>query len=272
MAGERIRECEVNKIFGFPGDRGRALWDVEAGEIRGAKRLPRLLECVARYLDEPSGDGVPGVEITLPDSQKRNADDPGVSDALSEVLGREVRLCVRPPADDLAHYRRAEKITDMEHEIRDQCGLLPDEPLPALADIDPELFAYVSPPGTYFDGFPLHLITTASLRELERLLPKSQIDVRRFRPNLVVDTDSQFDGFAEFDWCGREIRIGGMRAKVVMPMMRCAMVTWPQAELPRDPTIMRSLVREAGQNLGAGLVVTQPGPVALGDPVEFVSD
>lgn len=55
-------------------------------------------------------------------------------------------------------------------------------------------------------------------------------------------------------------------------MMRCSMVAWSQSDLPKDPSIMRTLVREAQQNLGVGLVVTRPGPVALGDPVEFVVD
>lgn len=272
MAGERITECVVDETFGFPGDRGRAIWDVAGGEIRGAKKIPLLLECAARYREEPTGAGVPHVEITLPDSQQLDSEAPGISAALSKTLGREVRLCVRRPPSDLAHYRRAEKITDMGREIRDQCGLLPEEPLPEMGDVRSELFEFVSPLGTYFDGFPLHLITTASLRELARLAPSSSIDVRRFRPNLVVETDASTRGFAESDWCGRELSIGGLRAKVEMPMMRCSMVAWSQSDLPKDPSIMRTLVREAQQNLGVGLVVTRPGPVALGDPVEFVVD
>ena len=272
MAGQQISECVVQEIFGIPGDRGRAIWDVEAGEIRSAKKIPALLQCVARYREEPSGHSISPVEITLPDSQEIESEDPGISAALSKALGREVRLCVRRPPEDLAHYRRAEKITDMGSEIREQCGLLPAEPLPEMGDIPPELLEFVSPPGTYFDGFPLHLITTASIRELARLAPASRIDVRRFRPNLVVETGASTREFLEFDWCGRELSIGGMRARAEMPMMRCSMVVWAQSDLPKDPSIMRTLVREAQQNLGIGLVVTQPGPVALGDPVEFVTD
>ncbi|MCH8283333.1 MAG: alcohol dehydrogenase catalytic domain-containing protein [Chloroflexi bacterium] len=68
MGGETVQDCQVGER-GLGGDRGWALRDETAGEIRGAKKLPELLECTARYLDAPSGESVPPVEITLPDPQ-----------------------------------------------------------------------------------------------------------------------------------------------------------------------------------------------------------
>ncbi len=95
------------------------------------------------------------------------------------------------------------------------------------------------------------------------------MDVRRFRPNLLIETPPHVTGFAEFDWCGRELRIGAMRARIDMPMMRCSMTTWSQGVLPKDPSIMRVLVREARQNLGMALTVTAAGPIAVGDRIEL---
>jgi uncharacterized protein YcbX len=270
MAGEPLGRCRALRTTGIPGDRVWAVRDEAAGEIRGAKKIPGLLRCAARCRDEPLGDESPPVEITLPDGEVVASDGPGVSEKLSRALERKVRLCARQPAQDLDHYRRAAPITDVEAELREACGLLPDEPLPVMDGVDPRLLEFVSPPGTYFDGTELHLITTASLASLARLAPASRIDVRRFRPNLVVETDPELDGFPELDWVGRELRIGGVRARVEIPMMRCAMVTWAQADLPKDPGLMRTLVRQTKQNRGIGLSVSAPGELVTGDPVELL--
>jgi len=269
MAGERLQRCDAESGSGIPGDRSWAVRDDVAGEIRGAKRLPALLGCSARTLREPRGAEVPPVAITLDDDEAVTSDDPQVSQRLSQAIGRKLTLCPRRPAADTAHYRRAEPIRDIEAEIRRDCGLLPDEPLPDLGEIPPELLEFVSPPGSYFDAFELHLITSASLAELARRAPDSQIDVRRFRPNIVVTSEPGVDGFPEIGWCGRSLRIGGVRAWAIMPTLRCAMTTWPQGDLPSDPSIMRTLVRETRQNLGIGLSVTAPGAIAVGDAVEL---
>jgi hypothetical protein len=270
MGGERLSICRIERTHGIPGDRGWAVWDVAAGEVRNAKKFSALLQCTARYCAEPVGASAPTVEVRLPDGSLVRTDAQHASARLSEALDRSLRFVARRPADDLDHYRRAEKIEDLGAEVRIQCGLLPDEPLPDFGDVRDELLEFVSPPGTYFDGFEIHALTTASLSELARLSPSSEFDARRFRPNLVIQSPADVAGFTEFDWCDRELRIGDARLAVVQPMMRCAMVTWAQDDLPEDPSVMRLLVREAQQNLGVALSVISPGEVALGDPVELV--
>jgi uncharacterized protein len=270
MAGEPLSRCQVELRFGIPGDRGWALWDEEIGELRSAKKLPALLQCTARYRREPSGAATPPVEIELPDGRIVSSEDPRVSALLSNALNRRLQLCARRPAEDLTHYRRAQKIGDVAAEIRLTSELLPDEPGPQLDDIPSELLEFATPPGTYFDAFELHVITTASLAELARRAPGAQIDVRRFRPNIVVETSTGTEGFVEINWCGKELRIGTASAQVIMPMMRCAMTTHAQKALCKDPSIMRVLVRHAQMNFGVGLSVTSPGAVKLGDCVEVV--
>jgi MOSC domain-containing protein YiiM len=47
------------------------------------------------------------------------------------------------------------------------------------------------------------------------------------------------------------------------------MTTQSQADLPKDPSILRSIVKDANQNLGIYASVLRPGEVKLGDRVEL---
>ncbi|MBW2713384.1 MAG: MOSC domain-containing protein [Deltaproteobacteria bacterium] len=270
MRGEHLTKCRIETIFGIPGDRGWAMWDDQMGQVRNAKRLPGLLQCSARYLAEPIGASSPTVEVQLPGGEYIRTDDPEAATKLSASLGHELRFVPRQPAEDLEHYKRAERTEDLEDTVRIECGLLPDEPLPDFSDVPPELFQYVSPPGTYFDAFEIHALTTGSLSALSRLSPDSNLDARRFRPNLVIDSPEGTSGFPEQAWNGRELRIGKVRLRAERGMMRCAMVTWEQGDLPKDTNIMRTLVRETGHELGSALSVLAPGEVSIGDAVELI--
>ncbi len=268
MAGEALTACTL-RADGIPGDRGWAIRDETAGEIRGAKKLPQLLACAARYVEEPDGAGIPPAEITLPDGRRVRSDAGEAADRLGALVGRRVTLWPRRPAEDAAHYRRGLPDTpDMEAELRDLFGRLPDEPLPDLMIFPPELFEYTSVPGTYFDALPIHFLTTATLAALARANGASRFDVRRFRPNFVLECDG--DGFVENGWAGRRLRIGGAAVAVEMPCPRCVMTTLPQGDLPKDPGVLRTIVRDAGQNVGMYANVATVGAVAVGDPVELV--
>ena len=272
MRGERLQELQVLHTYGVPGDRGWALRDEEAGEIRGAKKITKLVQFAARYLAEPEGASTPPVEITFPDGVTVTSDDPGVEAALSVALDRQVTLWPRQPADALDHYRRVGTID--EADMRAQLALLPDDALPDYRsvpeEVTSELQTYVAPPGTYFDAFPLSLLTTSSMSALGIASPGSVIDTRRFRQNVIVDSTDHRQGFIEPRWIGRELRVGSLRTTVVCPISRCVMVTLPQADLPRDRSLMRTLVRETGMDLGVYLRIIEPGEVHVGDSVEVL--
>jgi hypothetical protein len=146
-------------------------------------------------------------------------------------------------------------------------GRTPDEPLPDFAQFPPELMQYESPPGTYFDAYPLLILSDATLRKLRTLAPSSLIDVRRFRPNLVIATESE--GFPELAWSGKQLRAGGATLEVVGPCPRCVMITHGFGAIPQDAGLMRTVVREADQNVGAYARVASAGDVRVGDAVEL---
>src|SRR4051794_9521534 len=112
----------------------------------------------------------------------------------------------------------------------------------------------------------LHVVTTASLAAL-RSKGSSDFDVRRFRPNVVVETTAA--GFVESAWTGGTLELGACSAFVDCPTPRCSMPTRAQPDLAADPKVLKTIVMEAERCLGAYATVTVGGPVRVGDPVRF---
>jgi hypothetical protein len=189
---------------------------------------------------------------------------------LSAALGHPVRLEELRPADDLDHYRRgAADSDDMLAELRGLFGREDDEPLPDLTIFPPEIVEFESPPGTYYDAFPLLVVTESALRAVAEAVPDSNADVRRFRPSIVVGGAP--DGHPEFGWAGRRATIGSAEVEFVEPCPRCVMVTRAVgADVPADRAVLRHIVRDLDQNLGVYARVVVPGEVAVGDPVELL--
>jgi len=267
MQGERLERCELGPR-GVVGDRGWAVRDEAAGEIRGAKKLPKLLQATARYAAEPAGGSVPVAEITLPDGSRLASDAPDAGARLSAYLGRAVTLWPLRPPTDTEHYRRgAPDSPDVMEELRQIFGRLPDEPLPDLSIFPPEVMEFTSPLGTYFDAFPVHLLTTASMATLARHTPSSRLDSRRFRPNFVLEPVGGGE-LPELGWCGGPLRLGGAELKIEVPCARCVMTSVEQGDLPKDPAVLRAIVGELDQSIGVYATVIAPGRVAVGDRVE----
>jgi uncharacterized protein YcbX len=267
MEGERLARSDVG-ARGLPGDRAWAVRDEVRGGIRGAKKIPGLMRCRARYPEEPAAAAP---EIELPDGTRVRADAPDAAARVGAAVGAAVSLWPLLPETALDHYRRgAPDHADVLTELRAIFGREEDEPLPDLSLFPPDVLQYESPPGTYFDAYPILLLTDATLRRLATLAPDSRIDVRRFRPNFVVEMADGADGFPEIGWRGRRVRVGGALLDAVAPCPRCVMITHAFADLPRDPSLMRVVVREADQNVGMYANVAAPGAVRVGDPVELV--
>jgi len=270
MGGERLGEVGLG-AGGLPGDRAWAVRDEVRGGIRGAKKIASLMTLQARYVKPPAAEGSSPAEIVLPDGSTLETGAPDVNERLSQAVGQAVSLWPLLPASALDHYRRgAPTHDDVLEELRSIFGRAPDEPLPDLALFPPELMEFESPPGTYFDAFPLLLLTDASLRQMGAHQPGSQFDVRRFRPNFLLAASDGSASFPEQTWRGRRLKIGAAVIAATFECPRCVMVTHGFEDLPKDPGIMRALVREAGGNLGVYARIETPGLVREGDPVELL--
>lgn len=267
MAGERLDSVELD-AGGIPGDRGWAVRDEVRGGIRGAKKIAGLMRCGARYLEPPTRGSVGAPEITLPDGSKLRANAADAAERVSAAVEAKVTLWPLLPATALDHYRRgAPDHADVERELRSIFGRTPDEPLPDLSKLPRELFEFESPLGTYFDAFPLLVLSTATLERLAKAAPASRVDVRRFRPNFVIETDPGIEGYVDAEWAGRKLRLGGLEIDGALACPRCVMVTHGFADLPRDPGLLRAIVRDANQNVGLYARPLGEARVRVGDEV-----
>lgn len=270
MAGEVLDEIDLG-AGGIPGDRAWAVRDETRGGIRGAKRFPELMAMRANYSGSPTGRGSAPADIWFADGEHATTSDADIKEKLSSRLNSPVTLWPLLPAEDRDHYRRGRpENPDLETELRTIFARTAVEPLPDLSVFPLELMEFESPPGTYFDAFPLLLLTTASLDTMQDRIQGSNFDVRRFRPNFLISEADSHEPFPEFSWVDKSLRMGDATIKITIQCPRCVMVTHGFDNLPRDPGVMRSLVRETGGNMGVYGQVVEPGPVRVGDAVELL--
>jgi uncharacterized protein YcbX len=121
-----------------------------------------------------------------------------------------------------------------------------------------------------YDFAPLHILTTATLARLAAAHPNGRFSPQRFRPNLVIATPGA-NGFLEDSWIGRELGVGPeLRLRVTEPCKRCVTTTAAQDGLPKDPEILKSVVKENQANAGVYAAVLSGGLVREGDAVEVI--
>jgi uncharacterized protein YcbX len=254
MMGEELNASEIEQR-GLLGDRAYALVDKSNGKVVSAKnprKWPQIFDFRAALTGGPrAGAKVPPVHMTLPDGSFANSEQPEVDQILSEVLKREVSLSA--PVPDRRAATAEEYWPDME-------GL----------DHRDTVTDFGLPEGTFFDCAAVHVLTTATLDRLRVLYPAGRFEVRRFRPNIVVESANREPAFVENAWVGRVLAIGGsVRLSITGPCPRCVMTTLAQGDLPLDPGILRAAAQHNRANVGVYASVIQGGRVRRGDSVRL---
>ena len=260
MMGEELNAAEVTKR-GLLGDRHFAVVDRATGKVGGAKN-PRkwgnFFDFRAAYVEPPQTESkMPPVRITLPDGTVATNEQGDLTQILSQAFGREVAF---------------------EEAGRDQAssgataGATAEEYWPDMDGLDfrDAVTDFELPAGTFFDIAVVHLLTTATIDRLRTLYPEGRFEVRRFRPNIVVSTGPEDQGFVENGWIGHTVAIGdGVRLAITGPCGRCVMTTLPQGDLPKDSGILRTAAQHNGVNVGVYASVARGGTVRRGDPVRI---
>lgn len=250
MQGEELNASHLDER-GLLGDRALALVDVETGKVVSAKnprKWPAMFDFRGSFTAPPEpGSPLPPVAVTLPDGSVVSSEDTDFAEIVSTALGRRVTLqAAGTPQPTLEEYWP--DMAELDHQ-----ETVTDEAMPV---------------GTFFDLASVHVLTNSTINRLRELYPQGRFEVRRFRPNIVVQVGDDVVEFAENKWVGRQMRIGdGVVLDVTDPCPRCVMTTLPQADLPKDREILRTAVRHNDVHVGVYAEVRQGGTVRRGDPV-----
>ncbi|WPB81287.1 MOSC domain-containing protein [Archangium violaceum] len=225
------------------------------GSFMTGRELPALV--LVRAVPGPSGlhlsaPGMPELEVPLP---------PAGAPRLDVTVW-----------DDTCSAARAQESADrwLSEYLGEPTRLVyVDERMQRL--VDPK---YADPEDRvgFADGFPLLLISEASLADLNQRLAQP-VPMSRFRPNLVVDG---CEAFAEDGW--KRLRIGTVELAGVKPCARCVFTTVdpetaradPQQEPLRTLSTYRRVLPSKGVMFGQNVIVRRPGEIRVGDAVEIL--
>jgi uncharacterized protein len=263
MVGEQLPRTTLSRM-GVPKDRIWAIRDLDMREITSAKRLPSLLQCRARVLDENSDH----VEIVLPSGRTITSEQGDASQALSAELKRNLVLEPLAPASNRQHYRIGQ--FRGPRALRQIFGVRKGGPLPDMSVLPLSMLMtlalYATPPGTYFDVFPLHIVTTSALSALSRSIGEDAVS-ERFRPNLVIDTEASDESYPERSWKGA-LHIGQAALQLQGATVRCGMPSHAQAMgIAKAPAVVRTIYGDLDSKFGIYASVRGGGDIAIGDRV-----
>jgi uncharacterized protein len=263
MMGEELNAAETTER-GLLGDRAYALVDTADGKVASAKnprKWPHLFDFRAAFVDPPrSGAKVPPVRITLPEGRVVSSDQSDVNQILSRALKREVTL-------DVTERGQREIV---ESTFPNPWTPTAEEYWPDMEGLEfrDTVTDFNLPEGTFFDCAVIHVLTTATVDRLRELYPEGRFEVRRFRPNIVVEIASGVKDFVENAWIGGTLAIGdAVRLSLTGPCPRCVMTTLPQGDLAKDPGILRTAAQHNHANVGLYASVVRGGTVRRGDAI-----
>jgi uncharacterized protein YcbX len=256
-AGLDLDETELD-AFGIPADRRWMLVKPDGGFI-SQRTHPRL--CLIRVeRNSRSGADYPGDSFTV--------DAPGMRPfPLTPLPAGRDWLEVKVHSDRFSSLCGDDAADRWFSEFLGEPCRLVYMPEALFRPVDVE-FA----PGhrvSFADGYPLHLTTQSSMKDLNGRLP-SPVDPLRFRPNLVVAGAGAWD---EDRW--RRLQVGMVVLELVKPCARCAVTTVDPGGGTRGGEPLQTLKGfrewESKVYFGQNVVFRGQGKIRQGDPVRVLS-
>ena len=120
-----------------------------------------------------------------------------------------------------------------------------------------------------FDEASVSVISTSTIRGLAQTLEK-EIDERRFRPNILLET-SQTEIFGEDEWVGGTLIFGeedlGPAVSITLRDLRCNTINLDPDTAQQDPSVLKAVARMNEGNAGVYGTVVRRGTLAVGQQV-----
>jgi uncharacterized protein len=261
MMGEELNSSYITEL-GLVGDRTYAIVDRQTGKAASAKnprKWGKLFDFRSMFIDSPSDDtnNIPPVRITFPDGSNIFSDgkEEDMDSRLSDVFNREVKLMKSSIFEEPSYEEYWPDIDGLAR--RNQ---VTDEAMPSK---------------TFFDIAVIHILATSTINRLCELYPEGRFEVRRFRPNIVVEPaaskeKNKKNDFIENSWVGEKMIIGkDVVLNITAPCTRCVMITLPQGDLPSDLGILSTVAKYNEVHVGVYASVERGGTIRRGDTVQI---
>lgn len=117
----------------------------------------------------------------------------------------------------------------------------------------------------------LLLVTDASLKNLKETWGGREVDVRRFRPNLFLSLNDKIP-FMEEQWFGKRLKIGKeVEIELKRHCERCMIVTVDPETSEKDPSLLKTIVKERNNHFGVYASVVNTGEINVGDGVWMIN-
>ena len=172
---------------------------------------------------------------------------------LDESSGEPLPTHVRTPAGTILELRSSE----LEREIAENSGIAVE-----LMKLKHGIF----------DDATISVISLATIAGISRSVG-ANLDRRRFRANIVLETDN-LEPFLEDRWVGGTLVFGEgeltAAVSVTMPDMRCVMMNLNPDTGKQDAEVLKTVVRLNANNAGVYGTVVRRGTIHVGQKVSLV--
>lgn len=246
--GIRLNISELD-LFGLKNDRRWMVVDAE-GVMLTQRKLSRM--CLIQPELTPSG-----LSLVAPLMENLIVDVPGKNTTRNVSVWDDV--CEAYDAgDDAARWLS----TFLETECR-----LVYYPEDGFRQVD-ETFAQQGDKTAFSDGFPLLVVSQASLDDLNQRMSKP-VSINRFRPNIVIEGCAPF---AEDEW--KIIRVGNINLRIVKPCSRCVIpaINIETSEKEDEPTRTLASYRRRDNKIffGQNVIADSTGEITTDMTVDLI--
>jgi len=245
-ASVSVKKAVIDKL-GFEQDRRWMLVDAN-GDFLSQRQFPEMCLIDARANDDILSISVPGVDAINVSANK---------DQIRQVVVWGDRCRAYDAGEVASEY--------LSNFLKTPCRLV-CFPQDEKRQVD---LAYAKPGDLtgFSDGFPLLIISQASLNDLNKRLDKP-VSMTRFRPNIVV---SGCEPYAEDSW--KTILVGGIEMQVVKPCSRCSIpsVNPDTAVRSLEPvkTLREYRMKDSKIYFGQNVIANATGKLEIGMAVEI---